>query len=245
MLNSPIEEIKSKLDIVEVIGSYIKLKKAGANYRALCPFHSEKTPSFFVSPARQMWHCFGCAEGHSIFDFVMKMEGLEFGDALKILARRAGVQLKPIKPELRTKRQRLYEICELSTKFFERQLGNSLKGKKAKEYLSKRGISQESVKKWRLGWAPDSWQGLANFLVSKGYKREEVEKTGLVIRNEEGKHYDRFRARIMFPVFDFNGQVIGFGGRVLKKSQEVAKYVNTPNTILYDKGKTLYGLDKA
>ncbi|XOA42838.1 MAG: DNA primase [Candidatus Nealsonbacteria bacterium] len=245
MFNSPIEEIKSKLDIVEVIGSYIQLKKAGASYRALCPFHSEKTPSFFVSPARQIWHCFGCNEGHSIFDFVMKIEGVEFGDALRMLAQKAGVELKPIRPELRTKRQRLYEICELSTKFFEKQLGNSSKGKKAKDYLLKRGISEESVKKWRLGWAPDSWQGLTNFLVSENYKKEEIERTGLVIRNERGKYYDRFRARIMFPVFDFNSQVIGFGGRVLQKSEKIAKYVNTPNTILYDKSKILYGLDKA
>jgi len=245
MLNSPIEEIKSKLDIVEVIGGYIKLKKAGANYRALCPFHSEKTPSFFVSPARQMWHCFGCGQGHSIFDFVMKIEGVEFGDALRMLAQRTGVQLKPIRPEVRTKRQRLYEICELATKFFERQLGHTAKGKKANEYLLKREIGEESIKKWRLGWAPDTWQGLMNFLVSRGYKKEEVEKTGLVIKNEKEKYYDRFRARIMFPVFNFNSQVVGFGGRVLQKSEKAAKYLNTPNTLLYDKSRVLYGLDKA
>lgn len=245
MLNSPIEEIKSKLDIVEVIGGYIKLKKAGANYRALCPFHSEKTPSFFVSPARQMWHCFGCGQGHSIFDFVMKIEGVEFGDALRMLAQRTGVQLKPIRPEIRTKRQRLYEICELATKFFERQLGSTAKGKKAKEYLLKRQIKEESIRKWRLGWAPDTWQGLMNFLVSRGYKKEEIEKTGLVIKNEKEKHYDRFRARIMFPVFNFNSQVVGFGGRILQKNEKAAKYLNTPNTLLYDKSRILYGLDKA
>lgn len=245
MLNSPIEEIKSKLDIVEVIGGYIKLKKAGANYRALCPFHSEKTPSFFVSPARQMWHCFGCGQGHSIFDFVMRIEGVEFGDALRMLAQRAGVQLKPIRPEIRTKRQRLYEICELATKFFERQLGSTAKGKKAKEYLLKRQIKEESIRKWRLGWAPDTWQGLMNFLVSRGYKKEEIEKTGLAIKNEKEKYYDRFRARIMFPVFNFNSQVVGFGGRILQKNEKAAKYLNTPNTLLYDKSRVLYGLDKA
>jgi DNA primase len=245
MLNSPIEEIKSKLDIVEVIGGYIKLKKAGANYRALCPFHSEKTPSFFVSPARQMWHCFGCGQGHSIFDFVMKIEGVEFGDALRMLAQRTGVQLKPIRPEIRTKRQRLYEVCELTTKFFERQLGHTAKGRKAREYLLKRKISEESIKKWRLGWAPDTWQGLMNFLVSRGYKKEEIEKAGLVIKNEKEKHYDRFRARIIFPVFNFNSQVVGFGGRILQKSEKAAKYLNTPNTLLYDKSRVLYGLDKA
>ncbi len=248
MLNSPIEEIKSRLDIVEVIGSYIKLKKAGANYKAICPFHSEKTPSFFVSPARQIWHCFGCGAGHSIFDFIMKIEGVEFGDALRILARKAGVELKPMGPESakwRTKRQRLYEICELAAKFFERQLGNSKKGKVAKEYLFKRSINEDSIKKWRLGWAPDAWRGLSDFLVSKGYKKEEVEKAGLVIKNEEGRYYDRFRRRITFPIFDLHSQVIGFGGRVLKKSEKEAKYINSPTTILYDKSRVLYGLDKA
>ncbi|MCP6718366.1 MAG: DNA primase [Patescibacteria group bacterium] len=245
MFSSPIEEIKSKLDIKEVVGSYIKLQKAGVNYKAVCPFHGEKTPSLFVSPARQIWHCFGCNEGHSIFDFVMKIEGIEFGDALKILAQKAGVELKPIKPELRTKRHRLYEICELATKFYQKQLEKSSNGKKANQYLLNRKINEDSVKKWRLGWAPDAWQGLFDFLVSKNYAPEEIEKVGLAIKSDKGKYYDRFRSRIMFPVFDLNSQVVGFGGRVLEKKQDVAKYVNTPNTLLYDKSKILYGLDRS
>ena len=244
MFSSSIEEIKSKLDIVEVISSYIKLIKAGVNYKALCPFHGEKTPSLFVSPSRQIWHCFGCSEGHSVFDFVMKIEGVEFGDALRILAHKAGVELKPIKPELRTKRQRFYEICELAAKFYEKQLEKSSKGKEVKEYLLKRGINEESIKKWRLGWAPDAWRGLAGFLSSQNYSLEETQKAGLSIKGEKGS-YDRFRSRIMFPVFDLNSQVIGFGGRVLKKEKELAKYMNTPNTLLYDKGKILYGLNKS
>ncbi len=244
MFSSPIEEIKSKLDIVEVISSYIKLIKAGVNYKALCPFHGEKTPSLFVSPSRQIWHCFGCSEGHSVFDFVMKIEGVEFGDALRILAHRAGVELKPIKPELRTKRQRFYEICELAAKFYKKQLEKSSKGKEAKEYLLQRGINEESIKKWRLGWAPDAWRGLAKFLGSQNYSLEEMQKVGLLIKGEKGS-YDRFRSRIMFPVFDLNSQIIGFGGRVLKKEKKLAKYMNTPNTLLYDKGRILYGLDKS
>jgi len=243
MLN-PIDEIKNRLDIVEVIGSYLKLKKAGANWRALCPFHSEKTPSFFVSPARQIWHCFGCQKGGSIFNFIMEMEGVEFGDALRILAQKTGVQLKRQPPELRTERQRLYEICELATQFFEKQI-ESKTGEAVKEYLLGRGINKESLKKWRIGYSPDTWGGLSDFLISKGYKKEEVEKAGLVIKSETGDNfYDRFRGRIIFPIFDLNSQVVGFSGRIFK-SEDTAKYVNTPSTLLYDKSRILYGLDKA
>ncbi|MFA5877777.1 MAG: DNA primase [Candidatus Staskawiczbacteria bacterium] len=248
MFDSQIEEIKNKVNIVDVIGSYIKLKKAGANYRGVCPFHSEKSPSFFVSPVRQIWHCFGCGLGHSVFDFVMKIEGVEFGDALRILAQRAGVELKHQNPELRTARQRLYEICELATLFFEKQLEASVTGQKSKEYLSKRGINQDSIKKWRLGYAPESWQGLTDFLVGKGYERKEIETAGLCIKSEKNDtYYDRFRSRIMFPVFDLNSQIIGFGGRVTeeKSKDEVAKYINTPQTPLYDKSRVLYGLNNA
>ncbi len=245
----PIEEIRSKLDIVEVIGSYIKLQKAGANYRAVCPFHSEKKPSLFVSPSRQIWKCFGCGAGGDIFGFVKSIEGVEFGDALRILARKAGVELKRPSPEMakwNTEKSRLFDISEISSKFFEKQLWQSEKGKEAREYLKERGVNEDSMKKWRIGYAPKDWNSLMNFLLKKGYKETEIEKAGVIIKSERGSFYDRFRKRIMFPVFNLSSQVVGFGGRVFQpEKEEEAKYVNTPQTPLYDKGSILYGLDKA
>ncbi len=247
MADSQIEEIKNKLNILDVVGSYMKLTKTGINYRGVCPFHSEKKPSFFVNPSRQMWHCFGCGAGFSIFDFVMKIEGVEFGDALRILANKAGVELKRENIQLKTERQRLYEICELACLFFEKQLEGSPIGKEAQDYLLKRGLTKESIKKWRLGYSPEAWQGLSDFLVSRGYHREEVIRAGLAIEKEgrKGESYDRFRGRIIFPVFDLNSQVVGFGGRVFKQQDETAKYINTPQTLLYDKSSILYGLNNA
>ena len=246
-MSSEIEEIKSRLNIVDVIGSYIKLEKAGINYRACCPFHSEKTPSFFVSPSRQLWHCFGgCNDGGDIFKFVMKIEGIEFVDALKLLAQRAGVELKTFSPDwekAKTKRQTLFDLSEKATSFFIFQLENSKTGKEAKEYLLKRGMKEETIKDWKLGYAPTAWQGLTDYLIGQGFKREDIVEAGLAIQSS--KLFDRFRGRIMFPIFDLNSQVIGFTGRIFGENKDEAKYLNTPNTLLYDKSKALYGMNKA
>jgi len=247
-MNSDIEEIKSRLNIVDVVGSYIKLEKAGINYRARCPFHNEKSASFFVSPSRQLWHCFGgCNEGGDIFKFVMKIEGVDFVDALKILADKAGVALKKESEDwkkMKNERQVLIDLLERSSKFYSAQLEKSKTGKEAVEYLLKRGMRLETIKDWRLGYAPDTWTGLADYLIGQGFKREDIVSGGLGIKKDSAKFFDRFRSRIMFPILDLNSQVSGFTGRIFKLEDE-AKYLNTPNTLLYDKSRALYGIDKA
>jgi len=246
-MSSELEEIKSRLNIVDVISSYIKLEKAGVNYRARCPFHEEKSPSFFVSPSRQIWHCFGgCNEGGDIFKFVMKIEGIEFYDALKLLANKAGVELKHSKEwkQIKTERQILLDLCEKACLFFEYQLEKSKKGQEAKEYLLKRGLKNETIKNWRLGYAPDTWQGLSDFLISRGYERKDMIKAGLSLQKD--KTFDRFRGRIIFPITSFNSEIIGFTGRIFGKEEKgEAKYLNSPSTPLYDKSSALYGIDKA
>ena len=254
MINSPIDQIKERLDIVDVIRGYIKVHKAGVNYRAACPFHNEKKGSFFISPTKQIWHCFGaCSTGGDMFKFVMMIEGVEFGDALRILAQKAGVELKKQSPEfvkLRTEKQRLYEITNLACNFFQTQLQQSQAGKEAKKYLLDRGMTEESIEKWRIGYSPDVWQGLFNFLTGRDYHQNEIEKVGLALKSNKGKYFDRFKGRIMFPIFDLSSQVVAFGGRIFKQEkrydgQEEAKYINSPATVLYDKSRTLYGLNKA
>ena len=251
---SPVEEIKNRLDILEVIGSYIRLQKAGRNYKARCPFHNERTPSFMVSAERQIWHCFGCGAGGDIFAFVKQIEGVEFGDALRILASRAGVKLTRQSPEIATKRQRLYEVSELAAKFFEKQLEATKTGQKAYKYLQERGLKSSTIKEWRLGWAPDQWHALSDFLGQRGYKDQEIFDAGLTVKREEenseirksGDYHDRFRSRIMFPLFDIQGQIVGFAGRIFgREDQNVGKYINTPQTFLYDKSRLLYGLNFA
>jgi len=249
MENNDVPEIKSRLDIVELVGDYLKLRKVGAGYQALCPFHTEKTPSFYVSSERQSFKCFGCGAYGDIFTFVMKMEGIEFREALKILAQRAGVKLKEANPELKSERDKLFEICEKATQFFIKQLKSSQQGKKSSQYLLERSLSQESIKEWRLGYAPDTWNGLMDFLKKEGFSLDEIKKSGLVVQKENTQTcYDRFRGRIIFPITDLQKRVIGFGARVFDpegKTETTAKYINSPTTLLYSKSNVLYGLSRA
>lgn len=251
MSGSQTEEIKARLDIVEFIQSYVRLDKAGVNFKACCPFHSEKTPSFFVSPARQTWHCFGgCGEGGDIFKFVMKIEGLDFPEALRLLGARAGVEITRENPALRSARNRLYDVCEAAAKIYERTL---LTTSAPKEYLKARGIKEETVRAFRIGYVPDEWDFILRELGRKGFTAEDAEHAGLALRSEgASRRHDRFRGRIMFPIADANGRVIGFGGRIFEsgiKNKESgrteAKYINSPQTLIYDKSRVLYGFDRA
>ncbi|MBU4284778.1 DNA primase [Patescibacteria group bacterium] len=241
---SPIDEIKNRLDIVEVVEGYIKLKKAGKDYKALCPFHKEKTPSFFVSPSKQIWHCFSCNFGGDIFGFVQKIEGIEFPEALRILAKKSGVVLKKEDPQIRSQRNILYEICEETADFFQKEFG---KNKAVQDYLKNRGLKPETIKEFKIGYVSDNWDAVFNHLVEIGYKAGDIEKAGLILKKEKGSgYYDRFRNRIMFPLADLNGQIVGFTGRVFgNESDKVGKYVNTPETLIYNKSRLIYGLDKA
>lgn len=242
-MSSPVEQIKSRLNIVEVVQGYIKLQKAGVNFKALCPFHSEKTPSFFVSPSRDSWHCFGCSKGGDIFSFVMEIEGAEFPEALKILANRAGVELKPVDKKYQTERSRLLKLIEEAKNFYEKELK---KNKEVIEYLKERGLKGETAKAFGVGFAPDGWRNLCGFLKEKNYSDSEIEKSGMAVKSDKG-FYDRFRNRIMFPVFSSSGQVVGFSARIFgpETPESGGKYINTPQTILYDKSRILYGFDKA
>jgi len=245
-MNSDVEEIKSRLNAADVIGEYIRLEKAGANYKARCPFHNEKTPSFMVSAEKQIWHCFGCQKGGDIFAFVMEMEGLEFKEALKLLADKAGVPLKRFDPKTESKKNRTLEILELATKFYETQLWSGAGKVKIINYLKERGLKEETIRMFRLGYAPAGWRNILTFLNGRGYSAQEIEKTGLLVKKDNADFYDRFRDRIIFPVADTMGKVVGFSARVAPGGDESqAKYVNTPESEVYHKSKVLYGADKA
>lgn len=241
---SSVDQIKSKLDIVTVVGTYVKLEKAGGNFKGRCPFHNEKTPSFFVSPDRDSYYCFGCHAKGDIFTFVQEFEGLDFVGALKVLAERAGVTLDQYVHESKTEKDEMYTVLELATFYFEKNLAIE---KIPYEYLLHRGLSKETISSWKLGYAYPEWRGLYDFLISKGISASVMEKVGLVKKKEgttEG-YYDTFRGRIMFPISDSSGRVVGFSGRILVDDGKSPKYLNSPETELFNKSEILYGLHKA
>jgi DNA primase len=241
------DEIKQKLDIVEIISEYATLQKSGHNFKALCPFHSEKTPSFFVFPDRQSWHCFGsCGTGGDIISFVMKKENLDFTQALQMLAERAGIRINELKVHDKSKdeyREKLLQINEAAAAYYQHLLLHTSAGKKAKDYLLQRGLSQQSIENFQLGFSKDSYDDLQQHLHSEGYKDAELLGTGLIIERDTGGYYDRFRNRVMFPIRDIQGDVIAFGGRAMDDSS--AKYLNSPQTAVFDKSSSLYGIDRA
>jgi len=246
-MDNQIEEIKRRIDIVEFLGSFITLKKAGRNYKALCPFHQEKTPSFVISPERQIWHCFGtCGEGGDVIKFLMKWENITFYEALTELAKKAGVKLQKTTFEDNAwkKKQKFIEINNLATQYFQYVLEKTKFGKKGMDYLLGRGIHPKIIKKFQLGYAPLSWSSLFTFLKKKKYLAEDISEAGLAIKGRKD-YYDRFRGRLMFPIKNARGEVIGFSGRVIEGSETEAKYINSPETFLYHKRETLFGIDLA
>ena len=247
MLNSQVDEIKSKVDIVDVIREYVPLKPAGANWKAPCPFHNEKTPSFMVSRDKQIFHCFGCGAGGDIFTFVQKIENLDFPEALRILADKAGVKLKKIDPAVVSQKTKLMDILKLTAEFFHKALTSSKEGQIARDYIAKRKLTPAILADFKIGYAPDSWDLLLNLLRKRGFKDNDIFLAGLEVKNDRSQLYDRFRQRLMFPIWDAHGNIVGFTGRILDESKENqgGKYVNTPQTLIYNKSLIAYGLDKA
>lgn len=247
-MDTQIEEIKKRIDIVEFIGSFVQIKKTGRNFKACCPFHNEKTPSFVISPDRQIWHCFGtCGEGGDIIKFLMKWENITFFEALKELADKAGVKLENGQYEDKewSQKDRIFKINYLASEFYQYILHQTPFGQKGLDYLKERGMNPKLVKTFELGYAPSSWDSLLKFLRKKGFKDYDIFETGLLVQSEKGSYYDRFRGRLLFPIKDIKGNIVGFSGRLLDPNDKTAKYVNTPETPVYHKRESLYGIHLA
>jgi DNA primase len=244
-----VDQIKDRIDIVEFISGYVPLKKAGRTYKGVCPFHAEKTPSFVVFPHTQTWHCFGaCGTGGDIFTFLMRREGLDFSEALRQLADRAGVVLEPPTPRteaMDARRARFLEMHLAAAQYYHNLLRNADEAAEARDYLSRRGIRTETVERFQLGFARNAWDGLKSYLLGRGYNEAELVEGGLLVARESGDgSYDRFRNRLIIPIRDAKGRVIAFGARALHPN-DVPKYLNSPQTQIFDKGATLFGLDLA
>lgn len=241
-----IEEIKSRSDIVKVISDYIKVQQSGINYKGLCPFHGEKTPSFYINTSKQIYKCFGCGEGGDVINFVMKIENLEFMDAVKLLAKDCGIEINTnMDEQSKIRMEKVKKIQDINTEAARYYFSNLIKEKNyGYEYLRRRGLDDKIIKKFGLGYAPKAWTNLMEYLISKGYDKETLVECGLVTYKKDGnKYYDRFINRVIFPIFDYRGNVIGFGGRVLDDS--LPKYLNSPDTLAFNKKYNLYGLNFA
>ena len=241
-----IDDLKRQADIVRVVQDYVQLKKKGANWMACCPFHKEKTPSFSVSPAKEIFYCFGCHKGGSVFNFVMEMERVSFPEAIKLVAEKSGVPLPKLIDDSRFEARRheaddVIELNKWALEWWEQQLDSSGEARIARDYLLRREITEETRKTFRLGYAPDSWDALSIYLRQKGASQDQIDRSGLVVKKDEGGSYDRFRGRLIFPVMDIQGKPIAFGGRTLR--DEDAKYINSPETAAYVKGRNLFGLN--
>jgi len=241
-----LDDLKRQADIVRVVQDYVQLKKKGANWMACCPFHKEKTPSFSVSPAKEIFYCFGCHKGGSVFNFVMEMERVSFPEAIKLVAEKSGVPLPKLIDDSRFEARRneadaVIELNRWALEWWEQQLESSGEASIARDYLKRREITDETRKTFRVGYAPDSWDALSIHLRQKGASQDQIERSGLVVKKEEGGSYDRFRGRLIFPVMDIQGKPIAFGGRTLR--DEDAKYINSPETAAYVKGRNLFGLN--
>jgi len=242
-MSSSVDQIKSKIDIVSLVSSYIKLEKAGTNFKGKCPFHNEKTPSFFVSPDRGSYYCFGCQAKGDIFTFVQEFEGLDFIGSLKVLADRAGVALEHYNAGEKTENQRLHSVLEQAVFFYEKKLSEN---KVATDYLHKRGVSDKTIKDFRIGLASAEWRDLYDYLLERSVTAKDMLAVGLIKQKDEtDSYYDTFRGRIMFPINDSSGRVVGFSGRALAPDDKTPKYLNSPETVLFNKSEILFGLDKA
>lgn len=248
-MNNNVEQIKNKLDIVEVIRDYIAVKQAGTNFKAVCPFHNEKNPSLVISPAKQIWHCFGCGKGGDVFTFVMEKEGLDFAEALRMLAAKAGVVLEQFNSKKSSERQRLVDLMALAASHFHQLLLDAKEAEAGRKYLSERGLDDETISEWQIGYSSAGWDDLTKYAQSKGYQARELIAAGLAVTaSGSSRIYDRFRGRVMFPINDHNGHTVGFSARILpgrEDQDKMGKYVNSPDTPLYNKSKLLFGLDKA
>ncbi len=240
-MDSPARRVKESLNIAEVIGDYIELKPSGSYFKASCPFHQEKTPSFMVSPSRGSYYCFGCGASGDVFSFVQNFEGLDFRASLELLAKRAGVEIGKYDKRLDEEKDKLYKVLERATVFFE---DNLKKNKEARNYLKERGLNENTIKKWRIGYVTNEWRNLYDLLKEENFAESDMEKAGL-IKKKEKKSYDTFRGRIIFPIFDTSGKVIAFSGRLLGENEYAPKYLNSPDTPIFNKSETFYGLNEA